>query len=270
MCEEDAGGLIEGVGNEVLFTVPVIAAVVVGLLGFAGWQQLRQLSSTSPAELRRRELTSERLNNGAATLPGSSMAVSAPLHPHYGSDAQCPICLAEPRYPVETNCGHLFCANCLVSYWHHGNWRGAVRCPVCRQQVSVMLRCFQDQHSAEDTGAQREERARLLRDINDYNRRYSGEPRPWLDHLRDLPTLLRHAGSEFFSVGGIMYMFRLRIVLCFVAAIMYLVSPLDMIPEAIFGILGLLDDLFVVLLLAIYVTVIYRRFLAARWQEDTT
>ncbi|XP_037558256.2 E3 ubiquitin-protein ligase RNF170, partial [Dermacentor silvarum] len=90
----------------------------------------------------------------------------------------------------------------------------------------------------------------------------------WLDHLRDLPTLLRHAGSEFFSVGGIMYMFRLRIVLCFVAAIMYLISPLDMIPEAIFGILGLLDDLFVVLLLAIYVTVIYRRFLAARWQED--
>lgn len=65
-------------------------------------------------------------------------------------------------------------------------------------------------------------------------------------------------------------MFRLRIVLCFIAAVMYLISPLDMIPEAIFGILGLLDDLFVVLLLAIYVTVIYRRFLAARWQEDTT
>lgn len=133
-----------------------------------------------------------------------------------------------------------------------------------------MLRCFQDHHLPDETDAEREERARLLRDINDYNRRYSGEPRPWLDHLRDLPTLLRHAGSEFFSVGGIMYMFRLRIVLCFVAAVMYLISPLDMIPEAIFGILGLLDDLFVVLLLAIYVTVIYRRFLAARWQEDTT
>ncbi|XP_075529522.1 E3 ubiquitin-protein ligase RNF170-like isoform X1 [Dermacentor variabilis] len=270
MCTDDAGGLIEGVGNEVLFTVPVVAAVVVGLLGFAGWQQLRQLPSSSPAEqLPRREPTSARLNNGATAMsPVAEHSSSMETAPHYGSDAQCPICLAEPRHPVETNCGHLFCASCLVSYWHHGNWRGAVRCPVCRQQVSVMLRCFQDQHLADETDAQREERARLLRDINDYNRRYSGEPRPWLDHLRDLPTLLRHAGSEFFSVGGIMYMFRLRIVLCFVAAIMYLISPLDMIPEAIFGILGLLDDLFVVLLLAIYVTVIYRRFLAARWQED--
>ncbi|XP_075738954.1 E3 ubiquitin-protein ligase RNF170 isoform X6 [Rhipicephalus microplus] len=246
MFADDAEGLIEGVGNEVLFTVPVVAAVVFGLLCFAGfhekglglgrdgkhvrhvdshitadeanerWQQRRQLlSSPLPAAS-----TRARLDNGAALPARGSMAA------HYGSDAQCPICLGEPRHSVETNCGHLFCASCLVSYWHHGNWRGAVRCPVCRQQ--------------------------------------------WLDHLRDLPTLLRHVGSEFFSMGGIMYMFRLRIVLCFVAAIMYLISPLDMIPEAIFGILGLLDDLFVVLLLAIYVTVIYRRFLATRWQEDTT
>ncbi|XP_065304755.1 E3 ubiquitin-protein ligase RNF170-like isoform X2 [Dermacentor albipictus] len=180
MCTDDAGGLIEGVGNEVLFTVPVVAAVVVGLLGFAGWQQLRQLPSSSPAEQPpRRELTSARLNNGAtAVSPVAEHSSSMETAPHYGSDAQCPICLAEPRHPVETNCGHLFCASCLVSYWHHGNWRGAVRCPVCRQQVSVMLRCFQDQHLANETDAQREERARLLRDINDYNRRYSGEPRP--------------------------------------------------------------------------------------------
>lgn len=49
---------------------------------------------------------------------------------------------------------------------------------------------------------------------------------------------------------------------------MYLISPLDMIPEAVFGFLGLLDDLFVIFLLAIYVTVIYRRFLASRWQSQ--
>lgn len=69
-------------------------------------------------------------------------------------------------------------------------------------------------------------------------------------------------------MGGLMYMLRIRIVLCFVAAIMYLISPLDMIPEAVFGILGLLDDVFVVLLLAIYVSMIYRRFLANRWEAD--
>ncbi|UYV67481.1 RNF170 [Cordylochernes scorpioides] len=219
--------------------------------------------------------------------------------PHYGSDNQCPICLNEPRNPIETNCGHLFCAApnmeykrcsscipglgaltgyyqpaqlspayCIILYWRHGNWRGAIRCPVCRQQVSVILRCFRELDATTD--AERDERIQMMRDINDYNRRFSGEPRPWLDYVWDLPTLLRHLGSEFFSVGGLMYMFRLRIVLCFVAAVMYLISPLDMIPEAVFGLLGLLDDMFVVLLLAIYVTIIYRRFLAARWQEDVS
>lgn len=28
---------------------------------------------------------------------------------HYGMDNQCPVCLNDPRFPIETNCGHLFC-----------------------------------------------------------------------------------------------------------------------------------------------------------------
>ena len=65
-----------------------------------------------------------------------------------------------------------------------------------------------------------------------------------------------------------MYMLRIRVLICFMAAIMYLISPLDLIPEAVFGILGLLDDVFIVLLLALYVTMIYRQFLANRWTDE--
>jgi RING finger protein 170 len=61
-----------------------------------------------------------------------------------------------------------------------------------------------------------------------------------------------------------MLMFRIRIVLCFLAALMYLFSPLDIIPEAVFGVLGLLDDVFVVFLLAIYISIIYRRLVVSR------
>jgi RING finger protein 170 len=187
---------------------------------------------------------------------------------HYGMDNNCPVCLNEPRFPIETNCGHLFCAQCIIVYWRHGQWRGGpVKCPVCRQQVSVLLQCFPPNVRVADE--EPNERTHILHDVNDYNRRFSGEPRPWLDYIYDLPTLLRHLTSEFFTVGGLMYMFRIRIVLCFVAAIMYLISPLDMIPEAVFGLFGLLDDIFVVLLLAIYVTIIYRRFLSRRWEDET-
>ena len=86
----------------------------------------------------------------------------------------------------------------------------------------------------------------------------------WIDYLRDLPTLLRHAASEFFTVGGLFWMFRLRVVVIFFLAILYFLSPFDIIPEAAFGILGFFDDLFVILLLAIYISLIYRNVVQAR------
>ena len=79
-----------------------------------------------------------------------------------------------------------------------------------------------------------------------------------------MPTLLRHAIREVFTLGGLIWIFRLRIFVCFIAALLYFISPLDLIPEAAFGFLGLLDDFFILFMLGIYVTIIYRRALAAR------
>lgn len=55
----------------------------------------------------------------------------------------CPICLRnQSRFPVETNCGHIFCASCIIQYWKHGDFLGGIPCPFCRQTVSVLLTCF--------------------------------------------------------------------------------------------------------------------------------
>lgn len=91
----------------------------------------------------------------------------------------------------------------------------------------------------------------------------------FMDYIYDLPTLLRHIFQEFFSFSGLVWMFRFRIFVCFVAALLYFISPLDIIPEAVFGVLGLLDDVFVILLLAIYVSIIYRGVIANRGNFDT-
>ncbi len=86
----------------------------------------------------------------------------------------------------------------------------------------------------------------------------------WSDYIRDLPTMLRHCMQEFFSVGGLVWMYRLRIIVLFFIALLYFISPLDIIPEAVFGFLGLIDDLFILLLLAIYFSIIYRRVVTDR------
>jgi len=44
--------------------------------------------------------------------------------------------------------------------------------------------------------------------------------------------------------------------------LLYLLSPLDLIPEAVFGIVGLLDDLVLFLLISMYLTFFFRQIMA--------
>lgn len=174
---------------------------------------------------------------------------------HFYTDMSCPVCLQQATFPIETNCGHLFCGSCIIAYWRCGSWLGAIHCPICRQTVTLFLPLFND---SQQDGAQ------VLEDVNDYNRRFSGQPRTIMERIMDLPTLLRHAFREMFSVGGLFWMFRIRILLCLLGALLYLASPLDFIPEALFGILGFLDDFFVVFLLLIYISIMYREVVTQR------
>ena len=88
-----------------------------------------------------------------------------------------------------------------------------------------------------------------------------------MDYIYDLPTLLHQLFTELFSVGGLVWVLRLRIILCFCAAALYFVSPLDIIPESVFGFLGLLDDILIILLVLVYVTEMYRRVIANRAEQ---
>ena len=53
-----------------------------------------------------------------------------------GDTNHCPICLSALSNWVDTNCGHTFCAECLLSYWRHDQWPLPARCAVCRTPVS--------------------------------------------------------------------------------------------------------------------------------------
>ncbi|XP_076009313.1 E3 ubiquitin-protein ligase RNF170 isoform X2 [Genypterus blacodes] len=85
-------------------------------------------------------------------------------------DWHCPVCLQMANFPVQTNCGHLFCAPCLIAYWRHGSWLNAISCPLCRQKVSVLCHLFSESRSDRQS-------TEVLGEIKDYNKRYSGAPR---------------------------------------------------------------------------------------------
>ncbi|KAM4640650.1 E3 ubiquitin-protein ligase RNF170-like [Discoglossus pictus] len=164
--------------------------------------------------------------------------------PRYHSDWNCPVCLQTATLPVETNCGHLFCGPCLMAYWKHDPWLGAVSCPLCRQKVVLLYNEFCE-NQQDQTGKD------IVQDISRYNKRFSGKPRPFTDYLYDLPALLHLALRRIFTMGGLVWIFFLRVVICSFGAIMCLSSPFDVIPDPLCGILSTIDDLVVVFLLLI-------------------
>ncbi|XP_062994371.1 E3 ubiquitin-protein ligase RNF170-like [Elgaria multicarinata webbii] len=162
----------------------------------------------------------------------------------YHNDLSCPICLQSATFPVKTNCGHLFCGSCLIEYWKHGAWLGAISCPLCRQKV-ILLYTISCENQPDKQSKQ------TVYDIRDYNKRFSGQPRPFTDYLYDMPLLLNLAIRGLFTLGGLVWIFFLRVVVCSFGTIMCLTSPFDVMPEPLCGILGAVDDLVVVFLLLI-------------------
>lgn len=243
---------VEGFSDEALFLLCVI--VFISLVTAYMWTRITSTDHVIHPD-QRGAVVEAREHRAAADRNRPNRA-----RPSAANDnEQCPICLDQMAMPVETNCGHVFCGPCIVAYWETGSWLRGMNCPICRQEVSLLLPpILTEQEQASDDVRQ------SLTSIHAYNRRFSGEPRTLLEYIQDFPVLFRHLVRELFSVDGLVIMFRLRVFLYFFLVIFYIISPLDLIPEAVTGVLGFIDDIIILLVVLVYVTVLYRHHVTAQ------
>ncbi|XP_058030682.1 E3 ubiquitin-protein ligase RNF170-like isoform X2 [Ahaetulla prasina] len=162
----------------------------------------------------------------------------------YPSDLSCPICLQTANFPVETNCGHVFCGYCLIGYWKHGSWLNAINCPLCRQKktnsrtlvLNILGWCFfffgkvVFLHTCSENQPDKKNK-RTFYDIRTYNRRFSGYPQPFIDHLYDMPVLLPVILRGIFTLATLMWVFFFRVVICFFGTIVCTTCPLEGMPD---------------------------------------
>uniref|UniRef100_A0A8C4LZX9 Ring finger protein 170 n=1 Tax=Equus asinus TaxID=9793 RepID=A0A8C4LZX9_EQUAS len=96
----DDDSVIEGVSDQVLVAV-VVSFALIATLVYALFRNAHQNIHPENQELVR--VLREQLQS-------EQDAPAATRHQFY-TDMYCPICLHQASFPVETNCGHLFCGN---------------------------------------------------------------------------------------------------------------------------------------------------------------
>lgn len=259
---------VEGLDNSVLGVFVTLGALTtavlfvslrysVELLTGSGSQQTR-IHPDNEAVVR---ATRELLARNGSTPQQDTTTNNGRSHLRTQHDITCPICLDTLRYGVETNCGHKACGSCWIAYYDsHSPVVQALRCPVCRRDVNILFTYFTSTESA----ATAEPRDRITSHVGLYNRRFSGDPVPFLDQLRELPTFLRHLFREFFTFRGLFIMVRVRLLFCLLFVFLYVLAPLDIIPEAVFGFFGLIDDALIILIILIYLNSLFRNVIHER------
>ena len=149
-----------------------------------------------------------------------------------------PIWISELRDPVQLMCSHDFWGTWLINIWEHTGQQ--IKCPMWRSSVSVIFREFEPN----------EENQEIREKIKRYNRLYS-ENRSFIEFFLDAPYLIRRWFGSIHGVAGLIQ--NLRLLTLLMVAFLYIISPLDLIPESVFGVLGLLDDIFIFILIILVI-----------------
>eukprot|EP00282_Hemiselmis_andersenii_P033223 CAMPEP_0169457150 /NCGR_PEP_ID=MMETSP1042-20121227/16726_1 /TAXON_ID=464988 /ORGANISM="Hemiselmis andersenii, Strain CCMP1180" /LENGTH=272 /DNA_ID=CAMNT_0009569407 /DNA_START=136 /DNA_END=950 /DNA_ORIENTATION=+ len=243
--------LIEGVANDALLLVLLCVSSVLLLVLF---EYRRHTLSAPPPPPSDSEITIlTRLNALWCYITGQPEAPI--IQPGEGdarwSDAPtptCPICIEEVVWAVETSCGHAFCGKCFCQMWQQVNQsRQKIQCPMDRRTVyglfpSAVLR-RRDPPTSALNEHERLDRQQVDGRIALYNEMFNANH--LLDNLRWAGRLARQ--WDRIPLG-------LRTYVTALTALMplYLLSPLDLVPEAVLGPAGLVDDVVVMLFLAFH------------------
>lgn len=208
-------------------------------------------------------------------------SVARPANTYGVDEDECPICMDTfGDTIITTNCGHNFDLCCFMAYASHQTNPNRVSCPTCRQTVSLLFPNFDADvvdgaSTATATAAtavgERSEirsRHRHLESFRLYNRINGNVPRTYYEVIRDVPELIRQIFLDAqLSRQLLTTAKRIKFAFLLLATGLYLLSPFDLIPESMFGAVGYIDDLLVVVICFIYITSIFREIYVLRYRN---
>eukprot|EP00903_Cladosiphon_okamuranus_P015138 g13997.t1 len=272
---------MEGLPLDVFILVAVAVVGLVSLVGYI-WRKLGSNQGATSAG---------GAAEGASRAGGGDAAPGRARFP----GGECSICLrVEVVSPVQTNCGHWFCAGCVLDYYD-GLGRVRIKCPLCRHEVTMLHPAAEDPPSrtapaaaaaanatSSDTATDGDKTApaplpqtpqpmspETQERIGRFNERNSGRWRsPW-QVIKDAPLLLRRLWADLRRGDTHVFgeLIRRGVQLQLFFGVLYFLSPVDVMPESLLGVVGLVDDIVIAIVLLLYITTVYRAILLT-WERS--
>lgn len=153
------------------------------------------------------------------------------------------------------NCNHIFCYRDVSDLINRSTFR-KIKCPSCRRDITLIVPSI--------TNNLTDLEQQYVYNMRDYNFKHNEETTLW-NILNDRDFCMRFLGMYFGSQGGIISFFkfvfyhswRMWPLLCIM---LYIQSPVDLIPEMTFGLIGYIDDLIALLLFMLMIFQTVRDF----------
>eukprot|EP01126_Amoeba_proteus_P063473 TRINITY_DN8750_c0_g1_i5.p1 TRINITY_DN8750_c0_g1~~TRINITY_DN8750_c0_g1_i5.p1 ORF type:complete len:187 (-),score=15.44 TRINITY_DN8750_c0_g1_i5:463-1023(-) len=149
-------------------------------------------------------------------------------------------------FRCQTNCGHLFCTDCILSY-ARSQGSHYIYCPLCRQQINLLMECFSPE--------ERDQREEYIQRLYRFN---SNQNPTLIQSILDIPRLAYY-GICLILQSRLSLFFKFRLLMILASGVLYLLSPLDLVPESVLGPWGTVDDIFVLVVCGLYLSAVYRQ-----------
>lgn len=181
-------------------------------------------------------------------------------------EGTCSKCHVKFQIICEATCSHWFCATCTIADWEQQSTDiEPCKCPHCHRPVTLLVPTEKN-YNYDDDGNKYFHDPEVLIGIQTYNTIFGDQSKaPITQRLFDLPFLVRRLFKDFIHPDtSLPFLFRARVFITMILIVTYIFSPIDIIPEGIFGKVGLLDDLLITLIFFLHVAALYRSILCIR------
>jgi len=174
-------------------------------------------------------------------------------------DDCCSICFGDFEIPCKTNCGHWFCARCILMLWNYGRALQSCKCPICTRRISKLT------PEASLSLRREEEVVEALKKVERYNRLYVGGARGLVMKVHELPLLLRRCFGEMIDPSRLRFNYYMARLIALLLAIFYEFCGFDFLPTGRLGAIRVFQySAFAIVILLLAVGLVHRLILHIR------